>query len=191
MSVTVWDIDLNPRQTLTTPQLIQRLRDHARVRLSAMLHGYTFDYTLENRARGTEERFLLEPLGEIASDDLRLQMIDSWQTDGVVWGQFTYRAAGAEAAWRDAWHGTPTATGSAIGVETVRAAGGGQQGAVVRAVRNAITDYLRAEHKNKPKRVRGTLLFRDETRLWIDSGEYRARVPLYLRIKEIEELRAF
>lgn len=188
LSVTVWAVDLNPRQQLSDQQLTAELRERARVGLSAMLYGYYFDYTLENRARQIAERFQLEPVAEIAIDDPQLQLRDSWRDGELLYAQFTYHPDSARATWLGAWQNALVASASAIGRETIWASDDEQQTAITRAVRQSINDHLRSEYRNKPHQVRGTLLFRHDPKVWIDSGAYWAQVLIYLRIDEVREL---
>ena len=191
LSITVWGIDLNPRQTLSDEQLLAMLRERARVGISAMLYGYRFDYVLENRARGTAERFTLEPVRRIADGDPQLRLADRWRSGEQLFARFTYRADGAQAAWWNAWHAVPTTAATGDGAENVWASADEQRTAMERALQDAVTDYLRATYKQKPKRARGSLLLRDGGRMWLDSGQYLARVALLLRIDEVEEFRVF
>lgn len=188
LSITVWAVDLNPQQQLSDQQLMDELRERARSGLSAMLYGYHFDYTLENRPRQIAARFRLEPVAEIAIGDPHLQLRDSWRDGELLYAQFTYRAERARAAWLDAWQSASVATASAIGEEAVWASSDEQNAAITRAVQQSITDHLRATRRNKPQRAHGTLLFRHGPKTWIDSGAYWARVSIYLRIDAVDEL---
>lgn len=193
LTITVWAVDLNPRPTLTEQQLMERLREQARRGISAMLHGYRFNYTLENRARDITERFVLEPVAEIASGDPRLRLLDLWREDEFRYAQFAYLARGVDAARLAAWRTTPrhpTASGfGSAGVwseETDK-----QQAAVTRAVQGALDAHLRATQRSQPQRADGVVLFREGPRVWIESAEYRAHISLYLRVNEIEEYGVF
>lgn len=191
LTATVWDVDLNPRPTITEQRLRERLVERARIGISGMIYGYRFDYTLENKERNITEQFALSLVSTIPRNDPNLRLVTYWKQGEMLYGQFQYRATGEQLIWLSAWHNSPTVVGGGRGGATVWSSDDEQQTALFAALRDAVTRHLRKQYRDKPKRVTGSLLIRDGTRIWIASGEYRAELFTRIRIEEVEEFEYF
>jgi len=191
LTITVWDIDLNPRPTYSTEELLQRLDLRARRGIAGLLYGYRFEYTLENRARDIEELFSLATVREIGRDDERLVLLDSWRDGEILYGRFGYRATLEESARMRAWRSSPTARAAGRGSADLWSTADEQQQAIEGAIKEAITDYLRANYANKPHRVSGSALLHDAPRLYLRSGAYLATLAVNVRIDNVDQFRYF
>ena len=191
LSVTVWDIDLHPKPTLSEAQLLNMLYERARIRISSMLYGYAFDYTLQNKARNIKEVFQIELVDEIAAGDPNLQLADRWQEGQKWYGRFVYYPNRLQSKRLHAWQHTISNTGGGMGAVKVGAVEDEQRAALNNAFKEGITRYLRAVYRNKPHRATGTALIHRDRRVYIQSGEYRAYLQMRIRLDEVREFQFF
>ena len=191
LSVTVWDIDLNPKPTLSKAQLLDTLYERARIRISSMLYGYAFDYTLQNQARNIKEVFKIELVDQIAVGDPQLQLADHWQEGSKWYGRFVYYPNRLQSNHLDAWQRTISSTGGGIGTVKVGAVQDEQRAALNNAFKQGITRYLRATYRNKPHRVTGTALIHPNRRVYIRSGQYHAHLQMHIQLDQVHEFQFF
>lgn len=185
LTVTAWAIDLNPRPTKDNPALMRELYNRARLRLSAMLYGYQFRYTLPNSERGISEEFEVRLLQEIPQNT-RLEIVSTWEQSKQLHGQFIYRPSNDGLRWLSAWNNSPTITGGGRGEVGLWNDEDEQEAAVRNALLDAVRRYVKHNYVNQPRAVTGMLLVRDGPRVWIRSGRYYAELFTRIRINEVE-----
>ena len=189
LNTVVWEIDINPRPTISDAQLAESLADRGRRYLSGKLHGYQFRYQPEHEERDVVERFQADLIAEIERDDAQFMPVSIWKRGEQLYGQFQYRVAGDQLAWLAAWENSPTVTGGGRGEATLWTSDDDQTAAVHSALLDAVRRYVRREYRNTPQLVYGKLLLNDGPRIWIRDGAYQAELFTRIRIDNVEEYR--
>src|SRR5208337_3979353 len=77
--------------------------EEARVLLSGMVYGWSFDYIPASRVREVSESFTLTPVAQIPWGSPRLRVIETGTGDKKLWARTSYSMNDAENARRASW----------------------------------------------------------------------------------------
>ncbi len=172
-------------------QAARRLLEEARQVFSAMIYGYRFFYVPADAARGVAEQFRLDPIGEIAWGDPRLQILQTEEREARLYARLDYRLDAAQLARRSAWASNTIPQASGSGEGSVFRGPAEKRAALQAALREAVRNHLRPRLFNKPREVLGEILLWNEPRTIVRSGAYLTTVAAKVRLTRIEPYRIF
>jgi hypothetical protein len=164
---------------------LEELLEEVRYVLSGMIYGFSFVYTPSDKTRQIEEQFELEPVASIRWGDPHLSVVSTRVEDKNLYVRIRYRLADYQQPWIDLWRSSsiPIAGGSGDGSFILGSEG--KRTSIENAAKESIRNYFRARVYNKPKEIRGEVLFARPPRTYIRSGAYNTQVRVKLRTEEV------
>ena len=153
--------------------------------MEGMSYGWSFSYTPFDKRRKIEEEFELIPLQSIPPDDTRLSVTELRPHYPYLYCWAEYRITDAMVLRRTEWPRSNYVTAKGRGSAERKRELDGVRRAYREAALSAVRGYLRKNLKNKPKRVSGEMLIKDNPRLYAESGKFKAELTVYLSIKEV------
>ena len=191
-------VELDPRikldgenYPLTPEDAAKSLLEEARFAFSGMIYGFEFVYTPFDKAREVLEIFELEAVAEIPWGDPALSIVSLRESGSLQFGHMRYAPEGHQVRWIQAWESNVHPRSTGIGEADLFRGTEQKREAVREAVKEAIREYLRPRILNKPKEIRGEAVFVEAPYVFIDSGFYRAKVSVKLRIDKIVPYRQY
>jgi hypothetical protein len=155
----------------------QELLEEARLIFSGMIYGYTFTYIPLDKAHGVNELLEIKPVAEIAWGDKNLKFVSGDFADNRLYGRFTYTLAGFQNARRESWQ--------TLGEGKQYLGADGKKLSREQAVKAAGRNFLRPRLFNKPREIRGEIVFLESPQMNIDAGAYVSLVKVKINIREI------
>ncbi|HTP59675.1 MAG TPA: hypothetical protein VMM82_12210 [Spirochaetia bacterium] len=165
--------------------------EQARVLLSGMVYGWTFDYTPANGARNVAESFTLTPVAQFPWGSPRLKVVETQVADEKLWARVSYVMDDAEAARRASWESATPLLSQGQGKADVMKGAEAKGLSFQDAVRDAIRLALRGTYVNAPRQIVGDVVLWDDPETTVRSGMYRTVVTVRILIREIVPYRIF
>ena len=185
----------------------RRALQEAALFFSAQIYGWSFHYDVGERARGIEEIFELNPLGEIRWGDPGLKVTHAY-FETRDFRATTHRLAAYLSAWMDyrpteaqlrrmrMWQMGNTRPAQAIGHSPIGGApteaGEGssswlaiKKNALEDSARAAVRAMLQGSERNRPKEVKGFISLESFPSFFMDSGLWAAQARFKVEIIEI------
>ena len=169
----------------------RKLLEEARVLLSGMVYGWTFDYTPADRARGVAESFALVPAAEIPWGSPRLRVVETVTEDTKLWARVSYTMDDDELARRSSWESGTASLSTGAGEASVMQGPPGKTASFQSAVRDAIRLSLRSRYIDAPRQVTGEVVLWDDPQTTVRSGVYRTAAKVKFTVREIVPYRIF
>lgn len=164
-----------------TGWLLAEIRDL----VSAMVYGWTFDWTPGDKARGVEDSFELTPIARIPAGTERLTILASEVADARLWARAQYRMNAAEALRRASWAGAAIDAATGSGSGNVMQGRAEKMTALSNAVKDAVRNHLHTRILNKPRRIKGEVVLWEDPEVGMWSGLYHAVAKVRLRVTEV------
>jgi len=165
--------------------------EEARVLLSGMVYGWTFDYTPAVSARDVAESFTITPVAQIPWGSPRLRVVETEVADEKLWARVQYVMDDAEAARRASWESATTLLSEGQGKADVMKGAGAKELSFQDAVRDAIRLALHGTYINAPRRITGDVVLWEDPRTTVHSGMYRTVVTVRVLVREVVPYRIF
>ena len=186
----------------------RRALEEAALFFSAQIYGWSFHYDVGERARGIEEVFDLNPLGEIRWGDPNLYVthahfenydfrFTSHQLADVLAVWMDYRPSVAQARRLEMWRKGNIRTAQAIGYGPL----GGpvensdwitiKKATLEDTARAAVRAMLQGSERNRPKEATGFISLQTFPAYWMDAGRWAAQARFRVEIKEIIPFSAY
>ncbi|MGO9409296.1 MAG: hypothetical protein ACLQCB_00945 [Spirochaetia bacterium] len=165
--------------------------EEARVLLSGMVYGWTFDYTPANSARGVAESFSLTPIAQIPWGSPRLRVVETQTVEQKFWARASYSMDDSEAARRSSWESGTALLSEGEGKANVMKGPAAKNLAFQDAVRDAIRVALHGTYVNAPQRIRGDVVLWEDPRSAVRSGMYRTTATVKIMVREVVPYRIF
>jgi hypothetical protein len=165
--------------------------EEARVLLSGMVYGWTFDFTPANSARSVAESFTLTPIAQIPWGSPRLRIVETQTVDERLWARASYSMDDAEAARRASWESGTALLSQGQGKADVMKGPAAKSLSFQDAVRDAIRLSLHGTYIDAPRRILGDVVLWDDPRTIIRSGMYRTEVTVKILVREVIPYRIF
>ncbi len=165
--------------------------EEARVLLSGMVYGWTFDFTPPNSARSVAESFTLTPIAQIPWGSPRLRVVETQTVDERLWARASYSMDDAEAARRASWESGTALLSQGEGKADVMKGPAAKSLSFQDAVRDAIRLALHGTYIDAPRRILGDVVLWDDPRTIIRSGMYRTEVTVKILVREVIPYRIF
>jgi hypothetical protein len=165
--------------------------EEARVLLSGMIYGWSFDYTPTNSARGIAESFTLTPIAQIPWGSPRLRVIETETAERKLWARASYSMDDAEAARRASWESGTALLSQGDGKASVMKGPDAKSLSFQDAVRDAIRVALHGSYVDAPRQIRGEVVLWDDPQSLVRSGMYRTTVKVKIMVRDVVPYRIF
>jgi len=163
----------------------ERLVEEAAYVFSGMVSGFEFAYTPLDRARGLEESFKLEPVGVLERGDPRLRPGKARLEAGRLVGPVEFLADASDALELEGYGREPWKSAQGRGYAELVLGWKGRRVAYEEAAREAARSLLRLLEPNKPRLVRGRLVFASPPRVAIVDGRYAVTARCRVEVTEV------
>ncbi|MFO7849198.1 MAG: hypothetical protein R6V67_04480, partial [Spirochaetia bacterium] len=170
---------------LSRDEAVKRVLDEARVVISAMLYGFSVEYTPLDRERGMEERLVVEPLAQIEKGDPALRALDTRVEDGRFYVRIRYDLKDHQIRRRNSWKSNTNPSVTGEGSAPLSEGSRGKISSYEEAIKGGLRAYLRPREFNKPREIVGKVLFLDPPYTRLNAGGYHSKVRMKLRIDEV------
>jgi hypothetical protein len=163
-----------------------RLLDEAAWAYSGLIWGFDFEYAPYDKARNIAERFVLTPLGSLKPDSLSFAAGSRKVASDQLWSFVEYKPPAAlvelmESYMQDPWKGS-----QGVGKADMNLGVKGRRAAYEDALRLAVRAYLQGLEPNKPRLVRGRVVFERPPTMALMGGYYTAQVRARVMVLEIQ-----
>lgn len=169
----------------------QRLLAEARHVFSGMLYGWRFRYVPQNKARGYQEQFELEPVYELPWGDAGLRIRQTWEEGNHLLARIEYRMDASQQARSQSWGSSSTVSAQGRGESPYRDGYPARQAALKDALRMAVREHFRSRHSTPPRVISGSIVLDDVPVFGVVSGNYTAAVRARMIITELRRYEVF
>jgi hypothetical protein len=183
--------ELNPMVSLEGPgqidrdAAIRRVLEEARMVLSGMVYGYRVRYVPLDRRRQVAEEFSMEPIARIEKGDERLRVLNTRTEKERFYVRVRYDLAEYQQRRRQMWRSNTIPDATARGTAPISEGYRGKYAAFEEGVKQALRAHLRPREFNKPREIRGEVLYLEPPAVTIDAGGYHAKVRVKIRLEEV------
>jgi hypothetical protein len=164
-----------------------RLADEAAWVFAGQVWGFDFDWTPLDRTRQIAESFTLTPSGAIPKGDPRLAPEDSHVDGQRLVAYVSYSPTASECGLLGSYGHSPWKSAQGTGYGDYLRGYRGRQLAYEDAVRAAIRELLRGLEPNKPRRVKGRIVFAATPRIAVADGVYKVEARCRIEVTEVQE----
>lgn len=165
----------------------------ARRSFSLMIFGGEITYTPYDRARGVAEQVELSLNGEIPWGDPSLKILTShidYQNNSVA-TRFRY-FLGREQLWRlQPWRSGGLSSAGGSGNVPWKWDADTYLNGMEQAIKEAVRDWLRARHFNKPREIKVRFILRQMPTFLLESGQLVTRVKILMQPPEVRDYQHF
>lgn len=172
-------------------EAIRQLLDEASFIFSAVIYGFSFQYTPQDNARGRAEEFEISPRHSIEWGDPSLSVAAGRYDDGRYDAEIRYRVKDEQLPWVRSWETGILPDISAYGEGRLELGLEGKKKAVEDSVKQAVRAYLRPRTYDKPRRISGYARIADVPKYSIDSGRFLCKARVTLQLNEVLEYETF
>ena len=184
-------IQTEERYPLSTEDAHRRVLEEAQYVFSGVIYGFTFVYTPSDAVRQVEEIFTLEQVATIPWGDPSLSIVETRVHENLLFAHIRYFPSEHQTRWLRMMESNIHHTSSGRGGASMFLGVGGKFDAIAEATKEAIREHLRPRIYNKPKEVRGKVVFTESPYIIIDAGRYEAKVSVRIDVDEIIPYRIF
>jgi len=184
-------VSLGGEYPIPRDKAVKNLLEEARKVFSAMIYGYSFVYTPSDKLRKVSEVFKLVPVAELKWGDRQMEVVSTEVKDKKLYAKIVYHLLEYQFLNRSAWSSSALASVSGRGEGNIFKGSGQRDVSFNNAVKNAVSNYLRARVFNKPREIRGEVILWDQPELTVGNGMYITAVRIKLKINKIEAYRIF
>ncbi|HTX73515.1 MAG TPA: hypothetical protein VMC79_11865 [Rectinemataceae bacterium] len=163
----------------------RRIMDEAAWVYSGMIWGFQFSYTPYDKLRGIPERFDLVSLGSLKTDDPRLTMGASREDSTGSIAFVRYSPIPEEEARVLSYGAEPWRSSQGIGRADYLLGSSGHRAAYEDGLRVAVRSLLQLLEPNKPRLVRGRVVFERVPTMGLIDGFYTSQVRVRVEVSEI------
>ncbi len=165
--------------------------EEARVLLSGMVYGWSFDYTPANSARSVAESFTLTPIAQIPWGSPRLRVVETQTSEEKLWARAAYSMNDAEASRRASWESGTAVLSQGEGKAGVIKGPDAKSLAFQDAVRDAIRIALHGSYIDAPRQILGDVVLWEDPTSSVRSGMYRTVVKVKIVVRDVVPYRIF
>lgn len=176
---------------LRRDEAILLVLEEARFVFSAMIYGFTFSYTPSDRARRVEEEFELDLYYQIPLGDPQLFVQQTHREGSRLLVRLRYGLQDFQESWYQGLQSNLFRAAGGLGEASYFDGVEEKKTAIIDGVKNAVREHARTRIGSKPQNIRGMAALDGAPRISIESGRYRARCNVKLRIDEVRPYRAF
>lgn len=159
--------------------------EESRYLLAAMVYGWDFSWTAENRLRGVAEYFEALPRGEIPFGDEAFNIVELEVEESHLHSWAEYTLSDVQLRWLASWESGTVYPAQALGQASLELVDA-KKAALADAAKNALISILRQREKNRPKEVSGEMVLVQSPRFWIDEGCWKVQARFRFRVRALE-----
>lgn len=163
-----------------------RLADEAAWIFAGQVWGFDFEWTPLDRTRHIEESFGMKPSGSIPKGDPRLAPEDSHVDGQRLVAYVSYNPTASESGLLASYGRSPWKSAQGTGSGDYLRGHLGRRLAYEDAARAAIRDLLRGLEPNKPRRVKGHIVFASTPRIAVADGAYKVEARFRIEVTEVQ-----
>jgi hypothetical protein len=164
---------------------LRRLRGEAAYVFAGMTAGFEFEWSPADKTRAIAESFALTPESSIQADEPRLTVEPARKVGGDLYAYARYSPSSLESLSLESYGREPWQSAQGVGkIDFIRGAAG-RRAAYEDAARDAVSNLLRILSPNKPRRVRGRLVFAEAPRVALAGGFYTVRLKARIDVTEV------
>jgi hypothetical protein len=168
-----------------------RILDEAAWVYGGMIWGFEFKYTPYDKTRGLEERFDLAPIQSLAPGELSLTTEGAVSTSDARRAFVLLQADPSLASLMEGYAHEPWKACQGIGRADMDRGVKGRREAYIDGLRAAVRSLLQGLEPNKPRLVRGRVVFHEPPSLAIIGGYYTAQVRARAMVVEVIPYKVF
>jgi hypothetical protein len=165
---------------------VERLLDEAQITISGMVYGYSFRYSPGDPTRDVPEEFILQPRATIVRGDPRLDVMQTWVDDDLLYARISYTLDDSQVSWFNGWHSSLNSRSAGVGHAPVIRGPDVKSDALADGIRMAIRNHARQIEFNRPKLITGAVLLAEPPTWRIYEGQYETDVVAFIQIDSIE-----
>jgi len=165
--------------------------EEARILLSGMVFGWSFDYTPPNSERGVAERFTLTPIAQIPWGSPRLRVLETQVAKEKLWARVVYSMDDAETARRASWESGTALLSQGVGKADVMKGPDTKVLSFQDSVRDAIRVALHDRYVDAPREVVGDVVLWDDPQTVVRSGMLRTASEVKIMVRDVIPYRIF
>ncbi len=169
----------------------RRLVDEAAWVYSGTVYGFSFDWTPSDKARAIEESFSLVARGSIERGDPRFVPEAARSEAGRLYSYVSYSPDAAQRSMLSAYSRSPWRSSQGIGHGEYFKGYAGRRAAYEDSARQAIRELLRGLEPNKPRRVKGCIVFSGTPRIGLVEGVYAVQARFRIEVTEVLDYEVF
>lgn len=164
-----------------------RLAEEAAWVFAGQVWGFDFEWTPLDRTRQIAESFSMKPSGSIPKGDPRLAPEDSHVDGQRLVAYVSYNPTSSEAGLIASYARSPWKSAQGTGFGDYLRGYQGRRLAYEDAARAAIRDLLRGLEPNKPRRVKGHIVFAAAPRIAVADGAYKVEARFRIEVTGVED----
>jgi hypothetical protein len=164
----------------------ERLASEAAWVFAGEIWGFAFDWTPSDKARGLADSFRLEALGSIPKGDPRLHADPARVADGRLLAYVSWRPNETELGLVAASGRSPWQSVQGGGKGLYQRGEDGRREAFEEAAKAALRELLRGLEPNKPRRVRGRMVFASPPRIGLVDGAWLVQARYRVEVQEVQ-----
>lgn len=169
----------------------ERLAEEARFIYSGELWGFSFDWTPADKSRKVAESFHLVALRSIVPDDQRFTVEIPRRDSNRLYAYASYAPLASDLSNALSYARSPWRSAQGIGSKSFFAGYGGRRAAYEEAARSALLDLVRGMTQNRPKRVKGFMVFAGQPRIGLIDMNYQVQARFRILVTELAAYEAY
>jgi hypothetical protein len=159
----------------------KRIRKLSVFLMEGMVYGWNFVYTPSDKMRGVEEFLEVTPIKSFDEADLsKLNYTDQFSEDDRVTVWCDYQRSEHQIQEYKLWSSIQNPLIQGRGFGKIKDGFDGIETAAKNALKEAVRARYRAEIKNKPKEISGSVLIRQPPLVGITEGQYAIFLDFFL-----------
>ena len=152
---------------------------------SAMINGYAFSFEPMSYRNGVQQKFEIKPLGKIETSRLSFELLN--QTNEKTEYLYRYKCNKTEQRKRAIWQSTKFKSSSGRGESSIFNGYSAREEAVNNAIKSGLINYFKEKLINKPRQIKGTLIFIETPRIFFNKGHLFADVNILIEEREVQD----
>jgi hypothetical protein len=156
-----------------------------------MIWGFDFSYTPYDKTRALPERFDVTPPQSLAPTSLTLAPGARASGPEALWAFVEYRPDAALVSMMESYSSEPWKGAQGIGKADMNLGVKGRRAAYIDGLRSALRSLLQGQEPNKPRLVRGRVVFDRPPTLTIVGGYYSAQVRVRAMVIEVLDYKVY
>ena len=159
----------------------KRIRELSVFLMEGMVYGWNFVYTPSDKMRGVEEYLEVTPVKSFSQADIsKLKYSDQYFEDDKVTVWCDYQRSEHQIQEYKLWSSIQNPIIQGRGFGKIKDGFDGIENAAKNALKEAVRARYRAEIKNKPKEISGSVLIRQPPLVGIREGQYAIFLDFFL-----------
>ena len=182
---TIPAMDEVKKSYLTDDEISHRVLEDAAWIISGMIYGFDVIYTPLDLARDVDEHLEVTPVASIPWGDEKLEIIDTWVSNGKFSLQVRYFPDHSQITRLKLWQSNLFPDAEGIGNVSFFSGYQGRVESIKTGIKEALRNYLRIRNTNKPREIRCRVLLSEAPYTILDAGGYKSRIKITIKFTEV------